>query len=347
MPILIGYLQNREEPDRSWRVYTYASFTKMEGHEFICFRPEGIRIHDRTVVGKMFENNRWEERTTRLPDVVYYEPPGALSDDVNENLSQLRTLVPFTSHSIGPKPHLYKRLKAANTFAEYVIPYEKVWHEENVVDFIDQYGKTVLKPSRGQGGHDILFIHRHQDDYVVEIEGQQRQYNKEQFIQVINETINRENYIMQKYIQSKTKDGNSFDLRLHMQKNGEGNWDVLTIVPRIAPRGTSVSNVGLGGLTGMIDPFLNHEFGNEGWRIKKLLYRFGVELSRHLDEIDEVAYDELGIDIGLDEHNKIWIFEVNWKPGEPPFESHTNDIIKNAVRYAVYLAKQSKREKWI
>ena len=28
--------------------------------------------------------------------------------------------------------------------------------------------------------------------------------------------------------------------------------------------------------------------------------------------------DELGMDVGLDENDKIWIFEVNWRPGCPP-----------------------------
>ena len=51
--------------------------------------------------------------------------------------------------------------------------------------------------------------------------------------------------------------------------------------------------------------------------------------------------DELGIDVGLDENNKIWIFEVNWRPGCPPAFYLELDVVKNLINYAILLAKQS------
>ncbi|MEC0664463.1 YheC/YheD family protein [Priestia flexa] len=339
---LIGFLQYRKDPERAWKAYSFASFTKMEGYEFVYFTPRHINLEDKTINGKMYENGEWVERTTRLPDVIYYEP-GNMNKEMYEKVYQLKQLVPFTSNPIGGKANLYRKLKNSKYFAEYIIPYEIVHNTVEILDFMNKHGKTVLKPVWGQQGRNIMFIHQEQGHYVVETNGKQSLYFKDEFIDLMNLTINKENYVIQKYILCKTKEGNCFDFRLHTQKNEHGKWITLAAVPRVAQKGSIVTNMSLGGLTGISFYFLMREYGDEAFNIERLLDRFGISLSQYLEEANGKSYDELGIDIGVDENKKIWIYEVNWKPGEPPFESNNIDIIKNTVKYAIYLAKQNKQ----
>ena len=87
---------------------------------------------------------------------------------------------------------------------------------------------------------------------------------------------------------------------------------------------------------------LKQEFSEEAFNIKRMLEHFALSLARHLDEIQMVKFgetiDEIGIDVGLDENQKIWIYEVNWRPGCPPAFYLELDVVKYTIQYAKYLA---------
>ena len=69
-----------------------------------------------------------------------------------------------------------------------------------------------------------------------------------------------------------------------------------------------------------------------------------MQLAATMDKIQKEHYneelDELGIDIGIDENKKIWIYEVNWRPGYPPSMNLDLNIVKNAIHYAMFLAEK-------
>lgn len=71
-----------------------------------------------------------------------------------------------------------------------------------------------------------------------------------------------------------------------------------------------------------------------------------MQLAKKMDKIQYEYFkehiDELGIDIGLDDMKKIWIFEINWRPGSPPAFYLETDVVRNMIRYCIYLAKQSR-----
>lgn len=70
---------------------------------------------------------------------------------------------------------------------------------------------------------------------------------------------------------------------------------------------------------------MKQEYGDHDYfNIKRYLENFSLLLAQHLDTLQKERYsesiDELGIDVALDDLGKIWIYEVNWRPGCPqPF----------------------------
>ncbi|MEH7490377.1 YheC/YheD family protein, partial [Priestia megaterium] len=54
-------------------------------------------------------------------------------------------------------------------------------------------------------------------------------------------------------------------------------------------------------------------------------------------------FDELGIDVGLDKKGRLWIFEVNWRPGPPVIMNVELDVVRNTLQYAQYLADKNKK----
>lgn len=156
--------------------------------------------------------------------------------------------------------------------------------------------------------------------------------------------LNDDTYLVHPYIRSLTKAGKSYDFRLHVQKNGEGRWVTTAVYPRIAEQGV-IANLSQGGYTSFLDSFLEMQFGEESYNMKRYLEIFSLQFSNHFDSLYENKLDELGIDVGIDENQKIWLFEVNWRPGVLIIFNLEIDIVKTTIKYAVYLAQRSKKVK--
>lgn len=166
---------------------------------------------------------------------------------------------------------------------------------------------------------------------------------------VLSEELTKEPFIVQPFIICKTKSGLTFDFRLHVQKNGEGEWVITSIYPRIGASGSIVSNINNGGSTNYPVPFLKQEFGNDFFNVKRYLEIFSLQLAHHMDDIQQKKFsetiDELGIDVALDDRGKIWLYEINWRPGCPPTFYLEMDVVKNTIQYCYYLARKHQEEK--
>ena len=67
-------------------------------------------------------------------------------------------------------------------------------------------------------------------------------------------------YMIQRYVQARTKKGEPFDIRAHMQKNYEGKWVITRIYPRMGNKKSILSNISRGGRTQPLEDFLEAEF---------------------------------------------------------------------------------------
>ncbi|EEL70420.1 Glutathione synthase S6 modification [Bacillus mycoides] len=159
----------------------------------------------------------------------------------------------------------------------------------------------------------------------------------------LSDKIQEKGYIVQQFISCQMKSGHVYDFRLHVQRNGEGNWVITSIFPRIGPLGSVVSNMASGGYSTYLDIFLKTEFDNDWYNIQRYLERFAVSFSNHFNSLyKDVLFDELGIDVGIDKNQKLWLFEVNWRPGVPNIFNLELDVARNLVHYARYLADKHK-----
>ena len=243
-------------------------------------------------------------------------------------------------------------LLEAKEFSNYLIPSEIVKKVDTFHKFIASFQRVVFKPIDGRKGQGILFISKIENRYEVRAGAESAIYTKQQLDALLNEKLAAGTYILQPYIKSVTKSGLVYDFRLHVQKNGEGKWTITTIYPRIAPKGSIIANINSGGYTNYLDPFLQQEFEDEAFNIRRMLEHFSLALASHLDELQMVQHgeviDEIGIDVGLDENLKIWMYEVNWRPGCPPTFYLELDVVINNIQYAKYIAEnQSKINKEI
>ncbi|KFM95371.1 tubulin-tyrosine ligase family protein [Bacillus clarus] len=339
---VVGMLHHRKDPNMVNKAYAYAAVAKAEGVNFFYFTLGKVNIETEKILGKIYENGKWIEQEFSFPDVIY-NASVYISDNNQQIYDYLYDRVPFTSHSIGDKLSVYNRIKKGEKFKQYLIPFYELNDVDNFFDMINRYEKVIIKPVSGHQGKGIFFIEKRGMNYSLKEPEQVLLINKKQLLDFISDKIQEKAYIVQQFISCQMKSGHVYDFRLHVQRNGEGNWDITSIFPRIGPLGSIVSNMASGGYSTYLDIFLKTEFDNDWYNIQRYLERFAVSFSNHFNSLyEDVLFDELGIDVGIDKNQKLWLFEVNWRPGVPNIFNLELDIARNLIHYARYLADNYK-----
>lgn len=347
---LIGMLHHRKDPNTVIKSYAYAAVAMAEGADFIYFTPKSVNFDNQTIEGYEYRNGAWQEKITPFPDVIYNTGSPEKLDVSKDIINQLKESIPFTTVSLGNKWTINERLKKGKDFSKYLIPARILTDWNSLSEFLNLYKDVVVKPMDGRKGQGIYFIKSTEQGFIVNKDYKDKDYTKKDLKELLKFLLQENTYIVQPYVRSKTKSGVIFDFRLHAQKNGEGKWVITAIYPRIAAEGTIITNINNGGYTNYLLPFLLQEFNEEeAYNIKKTLEYFTLSLAKHLDQLQMLEYseviDEIGIDVGLDENCKLWIYEVNWRPGCPPAFYLELDVVKNTIQYAIYLAKNHERIK--
>lgn len=336
----VGMLSHRKDPKTVYRSYAYAAAAKMEGVGFVFFSPGEVNFSEKTIYGWMYEKGEWLQRKVPFPDVIF-NTSSAMTDKQEAVIDQLNQEIPFTSHAVGDKISVYNRIMEDKVFANYLIPSLEVTHPQEVTDLLNSYSELIVKPLSGSKGNDVVYIRKDQSDYSVVENGVEQVMVKNKIEGFLKGLTMNATFLAQPYIRSRTKSGLAYDFRLHTQKDGEGQWTLTTIYPRIAAQGV-VANMSQGGYTAIFDDFLKQEFEAAYYNVKRNLEQFAIQFSHRFDGLYDVPLDELGIDVGLDSNCKIWIFEVNWRPGAPALFYLESDVTKNMIRYACYLHHQKK-----
>ncbi|MBX9972596.1 YheC/YheD family protein [Cytobacillus firmus] len=141
------------------------------------------------------------------------------------------------------------------------------------------------------------------------------------------------NYIMQQSIQTIKWKEKVTDIRLNMNKNGKGDWEVSLLLLRVAlndshctPRVLTARP--MRSLTKMFPNDKNME------NIETAVVDIGFKIC---DCLDESGYHmaDLGVDLGLDENGHLWVFEVN--PLPHPLIGVPDHSMTKPLEYAAYL----------
>ncbi|MGG0656968.1 YheC/YheD family protein [Rummeliibacillus pycnus] len=346
---IIGMLHHRLDPKTVIKSYAYAAVAKAEGVQLFYFTPRSVNFVNRTIRGKVLEEGQWHERVMPFPDVIYNAGSPEKLAVSKRIIEKLKEEIPFTTNSIGNKWNVMERLIEAKEFEKYVIPSKIVKNVEDFHRYLINNNEVVFKPIDGRKGKGIYFISKFGKNFEVRKDTENSIYTKQQVDKLLADQLTTGTFIVQPYIQSKMKSGQVYDFRLHVQKNGEGKWVITTIYPRVAPSGSIIPNINNGGFTNYLDPFLEQEFKEKAFDIRRMLEHFSLSLAQHLDEIQMEQFgeviDEIGIDVGLDENLKIWMYEVNWRPGCPPAFYLELDVVIHNIQYAKYLAENQKKIK--
>jgi hypothetical protein len=141
-----------------------------------------------------------------------------------------------------------------------------------------------------------------------------------------------------------TYKGCPFDIRIIFQKNHIGEWQLAKKFIRVAPQGSSISNLSSGGRAEKASTVFQDIYKDQ-----KVIENKNSQMSSlcqivasTLEKSSKLIYGELGLDIGIDQLGNPWLIEVNSKPRKSTRTNFSQAIVNNSfkrpLQYAIFLA---------
>ena len=282
--MIIGFMRLAKKPS------AFAELTAMlcrsQGLNLLFMRPDDIDMDSNTVKGLLFNGTGWSEVITEIP-LVIDSTPASFNPEYQLVMDHLRKYSNFTYDAKDAlnKHTLLERLKQDDKFGHLVIPSIQSDEFEDIIKFLDHHEAIVLKPIYSDRGRGIYKLFKENDSYVLSYLVKDRQFNKEELEDYFNEYIKGKDYICQKYISSRTKQGDPFDCRIHVQKDGDGKWVVLKNYIRIGIGQKVISNVNQGGGISDLTPFLKANFESQWKEISKNITKLTKTLPAKIESL--------------------------------------------------------------
>ena len=340
--MIVGFMRNIIKP--TYMAKLTAVLCKNQGIDLIYLSPRDINMQKNTVKGKMFINNTWISVETDLPPFIDISPYCFNAENRNI-MAYLRKKTFLSDNGTNriSKEKLQEMLKKDGEFAQLLIPTLKVEDINDIEEFLNKYSKIVMKPINGERGMGVYVLEKENNDYVLGYLTEEKKITNEELITFFEESIKGKRYILQKYISSKSSQGDPFDCRIHVEKNGEGKWVSARNFIRIGIGQKVISNVNQGGGIGDPEPFLKANFGDNNWEIiNRNLNKLAITLPYKIEKLRNTHIMSLGLDIGIDKDGKLYLFEANSCPTTAPLKAEAamlrTDYYKYILENKLYLS---------
>ncbi|SDC08226.1 YheC/D like ATP-grasp [Paenibacillus sp. UNCCL117] len=333
------------------------------GLRVFVFTPEGADWKQSRIAGFYYDagTHSWVSGSFALPPLVYdrcFCTTRRQYADYRLAIAELhrRPGIRLLGCGLKGKWEVHRLLAADSRIARYLPETEPLRSMRTAAEWLKQYGEAVLKPAGGSQGRGVLHVRREAQGSFPRFTVRGRDAcnnvisrsfpNAGELFGWLRRLIGRRRYLVQRYLQLHTGDGDAFDVRALVQKAAGGSWRLTGFGVRLGQNGSLTSNLHGGGRVAAAEPWLAREFGRE--RADALL----EELSRLCEIVPEALeaghgrLAELGLDFGIDRGGHIWLLEANSKPGRSIF-THLHDeraqlaAASSPLRYADYLLRHA------
>jgi hypothetical protein len=306
----------------------------MQGAEFFFFKLDDVDPADESIGGMFFRDGGWEKRRTAFPDVIDNATLEQLSGQGWDALvRKCRITTPF----LGGKLAVDRALRASGKFEELLIPTAKVESPDLLFQEVARFKRVVVKPEFGGLGRGIIFIAEKDDGYFVNVEGSSKNLARPELKAFVARRLAAESHIVQEYVPSRTARGQPFDVRIHVRRDGNAEWQHVYSYARLGAGTSIAANLAKGGALAKPKHFLKHQYGDGADKVMERLALVTAQFPPLLQSLyPGRTIPAMGIDVGFDEQGHPRLFEVNSNPSAEyvPFNDHMWRI-----GYAIHLVE--------
>jgi glutathione synthase/RimK-type ligase-like ATP-grasp enzyme len=319
-------------------------FCRSRGGIVCVFQPGDVDVSNRIVRGLIRRGGIWTPHILPLPQCVYNRLPTRREEakaEVDTLIRQLKNMdIPVFNERFLDKWEVHRALYS-HPDTRGLLPHTELYVDPSQLKrMLEIYRTVYAKPTSGSMGKGIYRLGRSEKGYLFSYPTMTgsvtRTYQTlKALTSALEQRIVGKSYVLQQAIPVIRYARRPVDFRILTQKNVKGEWDVTSIVARVG-QNQVVSNVARGGRMMSAEKALR--LCGQGISIRPTsasLRRTALTISRSLDAMISGLYAELGIDLAVDVHGRIWLLEVNSKPSkiDPPQEGE--QTIKRTARPSV------------
>ncbi|WP_106769573.1 YheC/YheD family protein [Paenibacillus faecalis] len=240
------------------------------------------------------------------------------------------------------------------------VPDTRLYSFDALEQMLETHSFVYIKPDRGTYGNGVMCVEMmdsseseselpdNEKSYVLQYETKKEHFTTiEQLHNKVNRICQGKTYLIQQGIRMLRYKGNSFDLRVLVQKNPYGTWESTGIIGRVAAKNKIVTNHHSGGIVKHFKVLMSeHMTSEEINNIRKELHTLGTNIASQLQK-SFPNLKEIGLDVAIDSNWNIWILEVNTKPALFPFKKFFKDqsIYQKVRKYANAYGRSTTKKK--
>lgn len=305
-------------------------------------------------------SGKWVRKTIPLPDVVYNRLPSrkaensiAMTTFKNKFVSRK---IPLFNWTFFDKWDVYRLLEGEDA-AKFVPESINDPSPNQIQQMMEKHRFVYLKPSAGSLGIGIYRLtyspnrgyfarYRGKGNNILirfpRFDGLMKMLRKQ--------NVKLQFYVLQQGVRLIELDNCPIDFRFHMTKNGLNQWVAAGIGAKKAGKGSVTTHVRSGGMLMMPDQVLNRVFGSKADQVLAHAKDVAIRLSEAIERNYNHPLGELGFDLGIDQNEKVWMFEANAKPGRsifkhPSLKTQGRATLENLFEHCLYLSQfRARRE---
>lgn len=292
----------------------YAILSKHYELDMIFFDGDGINIEHETVTGLVLRDNEFVKSTKPIPKIINNTPYRNKNKELHKLLSNKSH---FMFKPFGGKMKEYRFFKEEGTLKNILIPSTRIKNVNHVLDFLNVNKKAIFKPLYSDQGQGIFSIEKKSEKvYVFENENDHILIPINEFDEFYKNNIRKKRLLMSKFIQSRTRNGHPFDIRIDFERNHLGEWAIAQKYARIGFNNKITSNLSMGGGTSKLNKFLKAEYNLKNRKlIMNQIEEIVAVLPSIVEKMVDFDFNSIGLDLGIDNGSKVYMFEINSFPG--------------------------------
>jgi hypothetical protein len=333
-----GFQSNLAKPfgGRSSLFRSFIQASDSEKPIIYVFTPEMIDWQNRVVTAWYFRNGKWIKYVSPLPDVIYERVPNRKTENlaqVQNCISRLKSLIKCQIFNQGffNKWSVHEWLFRNEDTQQYIPETVLSPSIQTLQQMLEKHEMVYLKPIRGSLGLGIFRItYSPSKGYYCRFHGGERNVlhrfttlesllthyfhkNKQRF----------KGYLAQQGIRLIRVQKRPVDFRVHLHKDSSDRWKVVGIGSKLAGLGSITTHVRTGGTLLSTQQLFDKNFGDRSEQMLQTLKDTAITISEVLEENADGPLGEIGMDMGIDQNFRIWLFECNAKPGRHIFDHPT------------------------
>ncbi|MGN7470795.1 YheC/YheD family endospore coat-associated protein [Brevibacillus sp. SAFN-007a] len=359
--VTTGIRRDPRQPIGQRTSFFYKLLQAQEGKGvfYYIFSPHDVDWSNNTVSAWFLRKGKtggyyWKKIVTAMPDVVYDRIPSRSAEKheaVREFKYKLASYpnMPMFNQGFFNKWGVHQLLYPNPEVNEHIPETYTSPSLATVRNLLRKYPIVYLKPKNGSLGYGIVKVVKQSDgSYTASYHNGsgnvKRQFSKlSSLYQHVFRSRRVGSYLAQQGIPLKTFHGRPFDFRVHLHKNQQNEWVVSCTAAKVAGSGSVTTHVRTGGTVIPGDELLHHLYGKQKALMSERISEASIRLATAIEQAKGIDLGELGLDMGIDVHGHVWMFEANSKPGRSIFKharlrQADQESRKLLVDYSCYLA---------